>query len=300
MNFPIDWPPLPDHDNQPVWTGHGFRVGEEIFPFLVYELGDSGWSDDLANLVAKEVDDDRPIRKASRSRTLEELKRWLSTNIQPVILDVGCSTGSTINAIRSSIPTAFTIGAEYVVPPLAVLATNMPDIPLIQLDLVRSPLPDQSFDAIIILNVLEHIEDDGAALAQIYRMLRPGGIAIIEVPAMPKLYDIYDKHVGHFRRYRMKDLLSDLRDTGFEVLSYNHLGIFIFPVFWLYKKRNQRFFERSEDEQKDAVVGALRSANKNWLLDIFFKLEAVIYRWIYIPFGIRCTVTCQRPMTSKE
>jgi SAM-dependent methyltransferase len=63
---------------------------------------------------------------------------------------------------------------------------------LLHFDLRHCPLPDGSFDGVILLNVLEHIKEDAAALRQIARILKPGGIAAIEVPAGRGLYDIYD------------------------------------------------------------------------------------------------------------
>ena len=50
--------------------------------------------------------------------------------------------------------------------------------------------------------MLEHVEDDQAAIRQVYRILQPGGVAVIEVPAGPDLYDIYDRQLMHHRRYR--------------------------------------------------------------------------------------------------
>lgn len=124
-------------------------------------------------------------------------------------------------------------------------------------------------------------------------MLRPGGIAIIEVPAMPSLFDVYDKHLGHFRRYKMGELLQDLRSAGFEIVTRRHLGSLIFPLFWLYKRFNQRVLDRKGE--KEAVVNALRTTRDNWLLDLSFRLEERLLRWTDLPFGIRCTITCRRP-----
>ncbi len=75
----------------------------------------------------------------------------------------------------------------------------------------RRPLPRQrhrpaasptaTADALVALNLLEHLPDDGAALAEFARVLRPGGRAVVVVPANPRLYDYYDAHLRHERRY---------------------------------------------------------------------------------------------------
>ena len=115
----------------------------------------------------------------------------------------------------------------------------MPGVPLIQLDLTHSPLPDNQLDAIVALNVLEHIDDDQKAMAEIARMLKPGGIAVIEVPAGPGLYDFYDAHLLHYRRYSRSSLRQMASGLGLEELEASHLGFFLYPPFALMKKRNR-------------------------------------------------------------
>ncbi len=88
---------------------------------------------------------------------------------------------------------------------------------------------DAIVDYVFTLNVLEHIEDDAAALAEIYRVLRPGGRLLIYVPAFMLLYSSMDAHVGHHRRYRMKGLNNLVVQAGFlvEKLAYTDaLGFF--------------------------------------------------------------------------
>ncbi len=64
------------------------------------------------------------------------------------------------------------------------------------------------------LNVLEHIRGDALALRQVHRILRPGGVVVIEVSAGPKLYDVYDELLMHHRRYRLPSLARTLRGAA--------------------------------------------------------------------------------------
>lgn len=73
-------------------------------------------------------------------------------------------------------------------------------------------------DSIIYINVLEHIEDDVSELRRACETLVPGGRLFIFVPAMPFLFSEFDKKIGHFRRYRRKELREKLVSAGFEVL----------------------------------------------------------------------------------
>jgi SAM-dependent methyltransferase len=73
------------------------------------------------------------------------------------------------------------------------------------------------FDSVVCLNVLEHIEDDLFALAQMRDSLAPGGKLALLVPAHRLLYGAFDEVVGHFRRYEKRELAGKLEKTGFVV-----------------------------------------------------------------------------------
>lgn len=78
-------------------------------------------------------------------------------------------------------------------------------------------LPDRAFSYAFTLNVLEHIADDAAAVAGLYRVLAPGGRLFVYVPAFPMLYSAMDRAVGHHRRYRRPGLVALLTGAGFVV-----------------------------------------------------------------------------------
>lgn len=90
-------------------------------------------------------------------------------------------------------------------------------------------LADQAVDFAYSLNVLEHIEDDIAAIEEIYRVLKPGSFCVIYVPAMPILYSSMDEKVKHFRRYTKAELRHKLSGAGFDVHTCRYadfLGVF--------------------------------------------------------------------------
>jgi glycosyltransferase involved in cell wall biosynthesis len=93
-------------------------------------------------------------------------------------------------------------------------------------DAAAGVAPD-ALDTVISLNVVEHIEDDRAALKQFFDGLVPGGHAIVLVPAHPKLYTACDKSLGHFRRYTESELRTKMEEVGFKVVQlgqFNRLG----------------------------------------------------------------------------
>jgi ubiquinone/menaquinone biosynthesis C-methylase UbiE len=133
-------------------------------PVLEYELGQSGWTDGLTAFHEETAQDNHYIDRASRRHTLNELRRWLTMS-SPVVIDVGCSSGFMLRSLQKDFPDAILVGADYVRGPLEALARDLSGVPLLQFDLTTCPIPDQSVHGVVLLNVLEHIERDEAALA---------------------------------------------------------------------------------------------------------------------------------------
>jgi len=291
-NFP--WPHPAGGGPAPIWTGSGFCLGTEQCPVLVYDVGESHWSPELTALHEEEAGGDHPIDNASRMEAVHSLRRFISAE-RPIILDVGCSSGYVLQEIRKALPKSSLIGSDYLVEPLANLAKRMPDLPILQFDLRRCPLPDACVEAVTALNVLEHIDRDEEALAQIYRILRPGGIAHIEVPSGPHLYDIYDQHLMHHRRYNLVDLTAMAQRVGFEILKATHIGFLVYPGFALIKKRNKRRANRaSTSDSTHRVKMHIRQTNNSVLMRTLTWLERSLAPFMSFPIGIRCVLVLKK------
>jgi len=98
-----------------------------------------------------------------------------------------------------------------------------------------SQVPANSLDSIYTLNVLEHIEDDAGALADLAKCLRDQGRLIIYVPAFELLYSTMDRQVGHFRRYRRPDLVQKLQASGFRIRTARYIDSLGFLAALVYK-----------------------------------------------------------------
>ena len=99
---------------------------------------------------------------------------------------------------------------------LTEVVVGLPQVRVVVGDLNDVPAAADHGSAVM-FNVLEHIEDDGEALRQIFARLRPGGCLAIWVPAFPLLYSKFDRSVGHHRRYRLRGLKSLVRDSGYTI-----------------------------------------------------------------------------------
>lgn len=290
---PLQFPPPRGSAAPALWTGSGFAIGQTVERVLCYDVGSSGWTEELTDLHEDAGDEDHYINVASREQAVGCLERWIEVS-EPVILDVGCSSGYTLRLLRRRMPRATLLGADFVRRPLEKLGAAIPDLPLLQFDLTQCPLESDSVDAVVLLNVLEHIEDDSMAVRQVYRILRPGGIAVIEVPAGPRLYDIYDRKLMHFRRYRLRSLTHLIRRAGFEIAKASHLAFSLYPAFWLAKRRNRRLNQAPAETQQAAIDANMRLLGQNPLLHSLLAMERQLGRWISYPFGIRCIAVCRK------
>jgi SAM-dependent methyltransferase len=291
------WPVPPGATAPPVWTDRGFVLDGEPTSVVSYAVGASGWSDDLTLFSEEHAGSDHPIDVASRELALGALDRLARRDA--VVLEVGCSSGYLLRLIRERLPRATVIGADYVLGPLKQLAPELPDVPIVQFDLVHCPLPSESVDAVIMMNVLEHIEDDAAALRQVYRILRPGGRLILEVPAGPHLYDIYDKLLMHYRRYAMSQVRRLFVQAGFEIEAETHIGAIVFPAFALVKLWHRLtasdLTSALKANEEQTVARCIRYTASSGLVKSAFKLERYLGRWIRWPFGTRCALIGRKP-----
>ena len=289
------FPPLPNNPNIPNWVGNGFQVGDQFLHVLSYDKNTSGWTDDLTAFHEETAGSSHFIDTASRKQAVIQLKKYCNESF-PVILDIGCSSGFLIEKIKFEIPDAFVIGTDIVIGPLAKLSASRPEIPLLHFDLTTCPLPDNSVDAVVLLNVLEHIEDDALAVRQLFRILKPGGVAIIEVPAGPELYDIYDELLMHYRRYKIKDLRNIFLNDGFSILRQSHMGFLLYPGFFLVKQlQRTRWAKISEEEKALLVAQNINQTGKFPFFNLLMQIELTAGKVISYPFGIRCLLTAQKP-----
>jgi SAM-dependent methyltransferase len=229
----------------------------------------SGWSPALTAPHERESAGEHYIDRASREKAIDSIchhhkKPWR-------ILDIGSSSGYLVRDLRRVFYGATVFGSDIF---------RTADI---QAALPNLPFADDSLDVVTLLNVLEHVEDDVSALCEINRILQPGGILVLEVPACPKLYGPYDLALLHYRRYRMRILLDILSIAGFTIERYSHLGALLFPAFAAVKLWQKW---RGGDVRADI------KRSDGWLPSLLMRLElALPIRW---GFGIRCCVTARK------
>ncbi|CAA6605040.1 putative generic methyltransferase [Rhodospirillaceae bacterium LM-1] len=237
---------------------------------------------------------DHPIDLASRRWTLGQLQKHLARNGDTRILEIGFNDGRLLGEIGQLFPKAQLVGADYVISLAQQRLHTLQNIPLLQFDLRQAPLPEGFADAIVLLNVLEHIDDDALAMRQVARMLKPGGVAIIEVPAGAGLYDFYDAYWLHHRRYDAATLRNLAQAAGLQVIEQTFLGSLVYPAFWLTKKISRLRFGATPDKAPEIVAKMNASTRSSRLMAWVMAFEARLRRTIFLPFGIRFVLTCRK------
>ncbi len=198
----------------------------------------------LGALVKYGISDKIYVADGYGSEILARLNRaprftkWMADTIRPYVgdrvLEIGAGIGNlTANLVPRTEYHASDINPQYL-DRLETLKQTRPYLQVHYTDAAASEtFPGRSFDTVVCLNVVEHIEDDLGALTNIRKSLDKNGRAIVLVPSGPGLYGTLDKVLGHFRRYTREQLLEICRRAGFtveKVLTFNRIGS---PGWWL-------------------------------------------------------------------
>jgi len=144
-------------------------------------------------------------------------------------MEIGCGTGFVLSGIRNALPELALRGSEIFSAGLSFAATRVPDVELFQMDARRIPFREE-FDVIGAFDVLEHIKEDEAVLAQMYQATRNGGGILITVPHHRFLWSASDDFARHARRYTTRELSRKVRNAGFEILRITSFVSFLLPL----------------------------------------------------------------------
>jgi SAM-dependent methyltransferase len=166
-------------------------------------------------------------------RSRNTLIGWLVRKYAPHarrVMEIGCGTGFVLNALKDAIPGAEICGSELHSKGL-VIARNRHglSVELVQMDARRTGL-SSAMDMVGAFDVLEHIEEDEAVLAECARMLRPGGVLIATVPQHRFMWSAQDEIAHHVRRYDRRELGRKAETAGLETVYQSSFVSLAFPL----------------------------------------------------------------------
>ena len=192
------------------------------------------------------------------------------------ILDVGCGTGANLLMLSQY---GDAEGVDVSEDALAFCRER-------GLDQVRQgageelPYDDNTFDLVTAFDVVEHMDDDLAGLREMFRVLRPGGHALIFVPTFMFLWGVQDDVSNHRRRYRLPELRRVMEQAGFEIERSTYANITFFLPILLIRKLMRLTGIKAETENNINLPAF------NGALGALFGAEGKVLRWMNLPFGV--------------
>ncbi|HEY9463686.1 MAG TPA: class I SAM-dependent methyltransferase [Vicinamibacterales bacterium] len=147
-------------------------------------------------------------------------------------LDVGSGTGHVVAALRRQRPSMRVTAAEAFSDGLRMTAKRATGVELIQTDALHLPY-DAEFDVVGAFDVIEHIADDGVAVREMVRAVRPDGGLIFTVPQHRFLWSPFDDYVHHHRRYSRPEMRRLLESAGCDVVFVTSFVSLLLPAMFL-------------------------------------------------------------------
>ena len=207
--------------------------------------------------------------------SLERARRfnsWMAETVRPHIgarvLEIGAGIGNlTSQLIPRELYVASDINPHYL-HYLHSYAFGKPYLRIQPIDVTQRDdfrSLEEQFDTVIMLNVLEHVTDEGAALRNVWSALQPGGRAIILVPQHPALFGTLDTVLEHRERYTRDTLRGSLIAAGFTVehtIDFNRVSV---PAWWMNGRiLRRRTFSRVQLKLFDMAMPLLKAVDKVW------------------------------------
>jgi glycosyltransferase involved in cell wall biosynthesis len=212
------------------------------------------------------------------SRILTELEharrfnRWMGKTLRPFVgdkvLEIGAGIG---NLTAQFIPRDHYVASDINPHYLRYLQSYAFGKPYLDILKINAEEPDdfngleEKFDTVLMINVLEHVNDEMKALDNIKRALAPGGRAIILVPQHPRIYGSLDEVLQHRERYSLKKLNDSMTEAGFrieKIFDFNSVSV---PGWWLNGRLLKRTkFSRVQLKGLDMLMPLLARIDPIW------------------------------------
>lgn len=190
-------------------------------------------------------------------------------------LDGGCGTGNNLQHLARR---GRAVGVDLSEEALRYCRTR--GVAAVRGSVLALPFADARFDGVTSFDVVYHrwVPDDRAAVAEAARVLRPGGLLLLRVPAFRALWGAHDEAVHSRHRYTRGELKALLAACGFEVLRASYCNFFLFPLLVVRRTLDRRLGRHGSDVQ-------FLPAPLEWGFRGLLELEARLVRWVSLPFG---------------
>lgn len=200
-------------------------------------------------------------------------------------IDIGAGNGLVLKFFKKK---GFDVAGIELEKPLVDLMKKDPElhnVTVVQGDITKLRGKNQ-YDYVLASDVIEHIEDDDFAIANLFSYVAPGGLLVITVPAYSFLYGKRDKVWGHFRRYDVNFLLPKLQRLDGYVEKVKHWNMIGLLAFYFYEKILHRPVAEKKRYEKSLLAAILR-----FLVECELKVEALLGG---VPYGLTLVVAVRK------
>jgi len=212
-----------------------------------------------------------------RSIVRRLLHHYLGDKTPLRILDVGCGTGGMLPLLGAF---GGVTGVDH--SDEAIKFCQRRGSGAVKLgDAESLPFAPESFDLVTMFDLLEHVEDDPQALKETFRVLKRDGYLLLTVPAYPFLWSGHDEALGHWRRYRVRDLRLKIYEAGFEIEKMSFTVSALLPPIIFYRLLQRVFAKRGLPKTSYVVLPM-------WLNGLLAKVlawEGWLMQRVSLPFG---------------
>lgn len=173
-------------------------------------------------------------------------------------LEIGCGTGYVLSGVARRFPDAVLSASELFTAGLGFAAERVPSAAFMQMDARRIPFSEE-FDVVGAFDVVEHIKEDEAVLAQAYKALKPGGHLLLTVPQHAWLWSPSDDYARHERRYSKAELHEKVRTAGFRLQRSSSFVSLLLPLMLISRlssKKKQAEFDPTDEFKLPAWMNA--------------------------------------------
>ncbi|MBU1061153.1 MAG: class I SAM-dependent methyltransferase [Candidatus Omnitrophica bacterium] len=217
-----------------------------------------------------------------RNIILDIIDRFIPKKENYKIVDLGCCTGGMLKYLTG-------YGAVYGVDSSEEALTFCKREGLRNLKKAKienTQYPAETFDLVLGLDILEHCDDDLAALREIFRICKKGGHCILTVPAYKFMFSDHDVAAHHKRRYGFRGLRSKFEKIGFSIIRATYFNTLLFPLAVCFRGTHNLlkpfcFRKNIDTDFVYEVPGFL-----NMIFGIIFGLEKYLLRILNLPFGL--------------
>ncbi len=225
---------------------------------------------------------------ARRKIIFDWVLRTLAEYSSPQILDIGCGTGFNLDQLRVK-GYNHVVGLDFSTEALSFCHSRQL-VNLICSDGTRPPIRYGTFDVIMALDLIEHLEDDVQTLKELARLLKPKGALLIFTPAFQFLWGLQDEVSHHYRRYTAPELQYKLAQTGLKIHKLTYANTFLFPLIWA----GRLALRLTGNKVRGTSENDLHPGWSNGLLQAIFAAERPLLRYIDFPFGVSLLCIAQK------